>query len=83
MLSARAVPPGTSAEDLYAAPGILRAACWAAAIRVTRDQQRPHIVTVDVIRRPGDAGLAAPAKRRAMSKERTTSAIRERPEPAG
>ncbi len=55
-------PPGTSAEDLYAARGVLRAACWAAAIRVTRDQQRPDVVTVDVIRRPGNAELAGPGK---------------------
>jgi len=47
-------PPGTSAEDITAERDILRAACWAADVRVTRDEQRSHLVTVDVIRRPDD-----------------------------
>jgi hypothetical protein len=49
-------PAGTSADDLYAARETLRAACRAADVRVTRDQQRSHLVTVDVIRRaePGE-----------------------------
>jgi len=47
-------PPGTSAEDIAAERDILRAACWAADVRVTRDEQRSHLVTVDVIRRPDD-----------------------------
>ena len=51
-------PAGTSAEDLYAARGILRAACRAADVKVTRDQQRSHIVTLDVIRRPHQTGPA-------------------------
>ena len=54
-------PAGTSAEDLEAAAEVLRAACWAADIRVTRDEHRSHLVTVDVIRRrdeidPADIG---------------------------
>lgn len=49
-------PAGTSAEDLHAARGILRAACRAADVKVTRDQQRSHVVTLDVIRRPPQAG---------------------------
>jgi hypothetical protein len=47
-------PAGTSAEDIYAARDVLRAACWAADVRVSRDEQRSHLVTVDVIRRPDD-----------------------------
>jgi hypothetical protein len=43
-------PPGTCAEDLQAARGVLRAACRAADVRVTRDERRSHMVTVDVIR---------------------------------
>ena len=44
-------PAGTSAEDISAARGTLRAACWAADIRVWRDEQHSQMVTVDVIRR--------------------------------
>lgn len=44
-------PAGTSAEDLRAARGVLRAACWAADIRVVRDERHSQLVTVDVIRR--------------------------------
>lgn len=44
-------PVGTSADDLWAAREMLRAACRAADLRITRDQQRSHLVTVDVIRR--------------------------------
>jgi hypothetical protein len=47
-------PAGTSAEDIYAARDVLRAACWAADVRVARDEQRSHLVTMDVIRRPDD-----------------------------
>jgi hypothetical protein len=47
-------PVGTSAEDIHAARPLLRAACRAADVRVSRDEQRAHIVTVDVIRRPND-----------------------------
>lgn len=46
-------PAGTSAEDLFAARELLRAACRAADVRVTRDKQRSHIVTVDIIRHLG------------------------------
>ena len=47
-------PAGTSAEDIHEARQTLRAACWAADLRVARDEQRSHLVTVDVIRRPDD-----------------------------
>ena len=50
-------PAGTSAEDIHAARDVLRAACWAADVRVARDEQRSHLVTVDVIRRPDDIEL--------------------------
>ena len=50
-------PAGTSAEDIYVARDVLRAACWAADVRVARDEQRSHLVTVDVIRRPDDIEL--------------------------
>ena len=47
-------PAGTSAEDLRSARAILRAACWAADVRITRDDRHAHMVNVDVIRqRPG------------------------------
>lgn len=45
-------PPGVCAEDIEDAREILRAACRAADILVTRDTQRAHLVTVDVIRQP-------------------------------
>jgi hypothetical protein len=44
-------PAGLCAEDLEAAQAILRAACWARDLRVTRDEQYAHLVTVEVIRR--------------------------------
>lgn len=47
-------PAGISAEDVYSAREVLRGACWASDVRVTRDQRRSQIVTVDVIRRPDD-----------------------------
>jgi hypothetical protein len=47
-------PAGTSAEDIHAKRDVLRAACWAADVRVARDEQRSHLVTVDVIRHPDD-----------------------------
>lgn len=59
-------PAGTSAEDLYSARGILRAACWAADVRVTRDEQRSHIVFVDVIRRPDQIGSPAGGNERTL-----------------
>jgi hypothetical protein len=45
-------PPGVCAEDVEDAREILRAACRAADVRVTRDDLRAHLVTVDVIRQP-------------------------------
>jgi hypothetical protein len=47
-------PAGIAAEDIQAQKDVLRAACWASDVRVTRDEQRSHLVTVDVIRRPDD-----------------------------
>ncbi|HEY3733601.1 MAG TPA: hypothetical protein VGL63_06770 [Streptosporangiaceae bacterium] len=47
-------PPGTCAEDFEAARDVLRAACRAADVQVTRDERRSHMVTVDVIRRFDD-----------------------------
>jgi hypothetical protein len=52
-------PPGTCAEDISDAKATLRAACWAADIRVWRDEQYSHIVTVDVIRRREAAGAGS------------------------
>jgi hypothetical protein len=43
-------PAGTCVEDFRAAVSILRAACWAADIRVLSDSRRAHRVTLDVIR---------------------------------
>jgi hypothetical protein len=43
-------PAGTSAEDIFIARGTLRAACWAADIRVRRNEDHSQMVTVDVIR---------------------------------
>jgi hypothetical protein len=44
-------PAGTSAADFRSARRILTAACWAAGIQVTADEQHAHLVTIDVIRR--------------------------------
>jgi hypothetical protein len=44
-------PAGTCAEDIIDARATLRAACWAAGIRVWRDEQHSQMVTVDIIRR--------------------------------
>ncbi|HUZ38252.1 MAG TPA: hypothetical protein VMV17_18165 [Streptosporangiaceae bacterium] len=44
-------PAGTSAEDLRSARALLRAACWAADVRIVPDESHSHLVTVDVIRR--------------------------------
>lgn len=49
-------PAGTSVEDLRAARPILRAACWAADVRVACDDRHVHLVTLDVVR-PGVTGL--------------------------
>lgn len=50
-------PPGVAPEDLISARAVLRAACWATDVRITRDQKRSQMVTVDVIRRRDDADL--------------------------
>jgi hypothetical protein len=45
---------GITAGDLAAARDILRAACWASDVRVVVNDQRSHIVVLEVIRRfPG------------------------------
>jgi hypothetical protein len=43
-------PAGTSVADFRSARRILAAACWAAHITVTSDDQHAHLVTIDVIR---------------------------------
>jgi hypothetical protein len=50
-------PAGTSAEDLQSARALLRAACWAADVRIIPGQRHSHLVTIDVIRTgPAQAG---------------------------
>lgn len=44
-------PAGVSAEDFRSARAILRAACWAADVRVSADERHRQRVTIDVIRR--------------------------------
>lgn len=44
-------PAGVSAEDFRSARAILRAACWAADVRVRADDRHAQRVTIDVIRR--------------------------------
>lgn len=44
-------PAGTCAEDIIDARATLRAACWAADVRVWRDEQHSQLVTIDIIRR--------------------------------
>jgi hypothetical protein len=44
-------PAGTSAEDLRSARALLRAACWAADVRIIPGQRHSHLVTIDVVRR--------------------------------
>ena len=46
---------GTSAEDFQSARTILRAACWAADVRVERSARYAHLITLDVIRYPARA----------------------------
>jgi hypothetical protein len=47
-------PAGTCAEDLEGARALLRAACWAADIRVQRHPRYAHLVTLHVIRSVAD-----------------------------
>ena len=54
-------PAGTCAEDLASARVMLRAACWAADVRITPDGRHAQLVTVDVIRRPARPVPAAQA----------------------
>ena len=56
---------GVTAGDLEAAREILRAACWAADVRVVTSARYPHLVALEVIRRghgrrPGQAAAAWP-----------------------
>jgi hypothetical protein len=46
---------GTSVDDFFSNRAILTSACWAHDIGVLPDIRRPHLVTLDVIRRPSDA----------------------------
>jgi hypothetical protein len=48
---------GTSAEDFQSARSTLRAACWAADVRVERSGRYAHLITLDVIRYPARAPL--------------------------
>jgi len=43
---------GTSVDDFVTNRAILTAACWAQDVAVLPDVRRPHLVTLDVIRRP-------------------------------
>ena len=52
-------PAGISAEDFLSAGAVLHAACWAADVRIMRDEHHSRVVTVDVIRRRHDAGAQA------------------------
>lgn len=60
-------PAGTSVADFHSARGLLAAACWASAIRVTRDDWHTNLVTIDVIRHrlspawPGSIGAGSGA----------------------
>lgn len=51
---------GITAGDLAAAREILTAACWAIDVRVVPSQRYPHIVALEVIRRPPDERPAGP-----------------------
>jgi hypothetical protein len=50
---------GTSVEDFESARDLLRAACWAHEVHVSRSTRYSHIVIVDVIRRGPPAEQAA------------------------
>jgi hypothetical protein len=41
---------GTTAEDFQSATSILRTACWASDVRITRSPRHAHLITLDVIR---------------------------------
>jgi hypothetical protein len=41
---------GTTAEDFQSATSILRAACWAADVRIGLSPRHAHLITLDVIR---------------------------------
>jgi hypothetical protein len=43
-------PAGIVAADFEAVTELLAAACWAREVRIIRDPEHPHLVTVDVIR---------------------------------
>ncbi len=43
-------PAGTSVADFHSARRILAAACWAAHVTVSRDDQHAQLITIDVIR---------------------------------
>jgi hypothetical protein len=50
---------GMTAEDLVAQRATLATACWAEDVDVRRDAHRPHLVTLEVIRRRHDVAAAA------------------------
>ena len=45
------LPTGLTADDLFIAHEVLAVACWAAEVRVLRDERHAHRVTLEVIRR--------------------------------
>jgi len=47
-------PAGIVAADFESAADVLAAACWARAVRVSHDPRHAHLVTLDVVRRPGN-----------------------------
>jgi hypothetical protein len=64
-------PAGITAETLKSARNTLRAACWAADVRVTRDNERSQRVTVDVIRRQLRPELSSDQTRQELSSDQT------------
>jgi hypothetical protein len=53
-------PAGTCAEDIIDARATVRAACWAADIRVWRDERHSQLVTIDIIRRHAPLEISGP-----------------------
>ena len=65
---------GASAADFRSARTILAAACWATAIKVTRDEGHTNLVTIDVVRYHWPGSTAAdPDTRRLESPARRQS----------
>jgi hypothetical protein len=45
---------GTSVDDFVSAHAVLTAACWAQDVAIFSDVHHPHLVSLDIIRRPSD-----------------------------